>query len=136
MRPRPVTVGAVDLARPGTRSGSAVVPAADEHGARLVRNLIWLYIILWLAEGGLRRWFLPGLAQPLLLIRDPVVIAIYYLAFSSKLFPSNFFISSGALLAILTFINAMCLGHGSLFVALYGVRCDFLHVPLIFIMGK
>jgi hypothetical protein len=28
------------------------------------------------------------------------------------------------------------LGHGNPMVALYGVRCDFLHVPLIFIMGK
>src|SRR5580692_7545980 len=30
----------------------------------------------------------------------------------------------------------MLLGHGNIFVAMYGVRCDFLHVPLIFIMGK
>src|SRR5580658_11096612 len=112
------------------------VPARFLDDNKTLRQLIWLYIILWLVEGGLRRWFLPGLAQPLLLIRDPVVIAIYYLAFSSKLFPSNFFISSGILLAILTFINAMTLGHGNLSVALYGVRCDFLHVPLIFIMGK
>jgi hypothetical protein len=37
---------------------------------------------------------------------------------------------------LLSFINAMVLGHGNLFVAMYGVRCDFLHVPLIFIMGK
>lgn len=103
---------------------------------RLIRNLIWLYLILWLIEGGLRRWFLPGLASPLLLIRDPVVIAIYALAVSNNLFPVNGFVVWGGLLALLSFINALLLGHGNLFVALYGVRCDFLHVPLIFIMGK
>lgn len=102
----------------------------------LLRNLIWLYIILWLIEGGLRRWFLPGLASPLLLVRDPLVIAIYCLAISNNLFPVNGFITWGALLGVLSFVNAMVLGHGNLFVALYGVRCDFLHVPLIFIMGK
>jgi hypothetical protein len=103
---------------------------------RLIRNLIWLYIILWLIEGGLRRWVLPGLASPLLLIRDPVVIAIYCLAIANRLFPVNGFIIWGAILGALSFINAMLLGHGNLFVALYGVRCDFLHVPLIFVMRK
>jgi hypothetical protein len=71
-----------------------------------------------------------------LLVRDPVVIAIYCLAVSNNLFPTNGLIIWGALLATLSFVNAMVLGHGNLFVALYGVRCDFLHVPLIFIMGK
>jgi hypothetical protein len=98
--------------------------------------LIWLYIILWLVEGGLRRWFLPGLATPLLLVRDPLVIGIYCLALGNNLFPFNGFIVWGALLGGLTLINALMLGHGNLFVALYGLRCDFLHVPLIFIMGK
>jgi hypothetical protein len=101
-----------------------------------LRQLIWLYIILWLVEGGLRRWFLPGLSTPLLLIRDPVAIAIYSMAMSRNIFPYNTFISAGILLAALTFFNAVTLGHGNLFVALYGVRCDFLHVPMIFVMGK
>ena len=103
---------------------------------KTLRQLIWLYLILWLVEGALRRWIIPGLNTPLLLIRDPVVIAIYATAISRNLFPSNIFVSMGVLLALLTFFNALMLGHGNLIVALYGVRCDFLHVPLIFIMGK
>jgi hypothetical protein len=102
----------------------------------LVRFLIWLYIVLWLIEGGLRRWFLPSLASPLLLVRDPLAILIYFCAFERRIFPINFFICSGALLAVLTFANALLIGHGSPLVALYGVRCDFLHVPLIFIIGR
>ena len=109
---------------------------AFEKQTEGIRRLIWLYLVLWLIEGALRRWFLPGLASPLLLIRDPLVIAIYCLAVSNNLFPVNGFIVGGALLALLSFINAMVLGHGNLFVAIYGVRCDFLHVPLIFIMGR
>jgi hypothetical protein len=102
----------------------------------LIRNLIWLYIILWLVEGGLRRWFLPGLASPLLLVRDPLVIAIYCISVSSGVFPVNGFVIWGALLASLSFLNAMVMGHGNVLVALYGVRSDFVHVPLIFVMGK
>jgi hypothetical protein len=84
----------------------------------------------------LRRWFLPGLATPLLLVRDPLVIVIYFVAASKNLFPSNGFIVSGVILALLTFLNAMAIGHGKVLVALYGVRCDFLHVPLIFVMAR
>jgi hypothetical protein len=101
-----------------------------------IRQLIWVYLVLWLVEGGLRRWFLPGLADPLLLIRDPVVLAIYCLAFIKNLFPVNGFIYSGLALAALCILNALAFGHGNAIVALYGVRCDFLHIPLIFIMGR
>ncbi|HEX3717547.1 MAG TPA: hypothetical protein VH595_06235 [Verrucomicrobiae bacterium] len=107
-----------------------------ESQTALVRRLIWLYMVLWLIEGSLRRWFLPSLASPLLLIRDPLVLVIYFCAFAKRVFPINFFIYSGALLAILTFANALLIGHGNPLVALYGVRCDFLHVPLILIMGQ
>src|SRR5580704_3498782 len=95
-----------------------------EKQVALIRQLIWLYIILWLVEGGLRRWFLPGLSTPLLLIRDPVAIAIYSMAMSRNIFPYNGFVTAGVVLAALTFFNAVTLGHGNLFVALYGVRCD------------
>jgi hypothetical protein len=72
----------------------------------------------------------------LLLIRDPVALAIYWIAASNRLFPINRFFIVGLILAWLSIVNAMTMGHGNLFVALYGARCDFLHVPLIFIMGK
>jgi len=114
-------------------SGQAL---AFEEDVRLIRHLIWLYLVLWLIEGGLRRWFLPSLATPLLLVRDPVVVIIYFLAWSRNLFPTNGFILTGAVLAFLALASALMVGHGNLIVALYGVRCDFLHVPLIFIMGR
>jgi hypothetical protein len=113
------------------RYGSKV---GDEFA--LLRRLIWLYLILWLIEGGLRRWFLPGLATPLLLVRDPVVVLIYVLAAARGVFPGNGFIIAGGVLAVLSFANALAIGHGNPAVAAYGVRCDFLHVPLIFIMGR
>ncbi len=115
---------------------AAPAEAVVQRQTRLIRNLIWLYIILWLVEGGLRRWFLPGLASPLLLVRDPLVIAIYCISVSSGVFPVNGFVIWGALLASLSFLNAMVMGHGNVLVALYGVRSDFVHVPLIFVMGK
>jgi hypothetical protein len=132
------TIFAGELPSAPANDRSSTTPAQGVVGqqTRLIRYLIWLHIILWLIEGGLRRWFLPELASPLLLIRDPLVIAIYCLCISSNLFPINGFIMWGALLALLSFVNAMVMGHGNFLVALYGVRSDFLYVPLIFVMGK
>jgi hypothetical protein len=131
-----MTAGDFRNAPANSRSKTTSARGVVQDQTRLIRNLIWLYIFLWLVEGGLRRWVLPGLASPLLMIRDPLVIAIYCVAASNGLFPVNGFITWGAFLALLSFINAMLLGHGNIFVALFGVRCDFLHVPLIFIMAK
>jgi hypothetical protein len=111
-------------------------PLGFDQQTQGIRRLIWLYLVLWLVEGGLRRWFLPGLATPLLLIRDPLVVAIYFMAFSKGLFPVNGFIISGVILAILELVNALAIGHGNPLVALYGMRCDFLHVPLMFVMAR
>ena len=54
-----------------------------------IKKLIWAYFILLLFEGALRKWFLPGLSQGLLIIRDPIVIWIYYLAYVQGVFPIN-----------------------------------------------
>lgn len=40
----------------------------------LYRKAIWIYIFLLIFEGALRKWFLPSLATPLLLVRDPIAI--------------------------------------------------------------
>ena len=122
-----------------TATSRAALPThkiAFEDDLRPIRQMISLYLILWLIEGGLRRWFLPGLSTPLLLIRDPVVISIYFLAWSRNLFPTNAVVVFGIILSFLGVASALMVGHGNLMVALYGARCDFLHVPLIFIMGR
>ncbi|MEP6686323.1 MAG: hypothetical protein ABJB22_06050, partial [Verrucomicrobiota bacterium] len=36
-----------------------------------IRRLIWLYILLLVFEGAFRKWIVPQLSSPLLLIRDP-----------------------------------------------------------------
>ena len=36
-----------------------------------LRRMIWLYFFLLIAEGALRKWALPSLGAPLLVIRDP-----------------------------------------------------------------
>lgn len=100
----------------------------------LTKRLIWLYLILLIFEGVLRKWVVPSLSAPLLIIRDPLVMAIYLTAFISRRL-----VIRGALLcvgglALLSVIFAMVAGCDPV-VMVYGLRINYLHVPLIFLMA-
>ena len=64
---------------------------STEHTEELaiIKKAIWIYFFLLLFEGALRKWFLPGISNGLLIIRDPIVLWIYYLAYSKGIFPTN-----------------------------------------------
>ena len=103
---------------------------------RLIKWLIWTYFLLLIYEGALRKWVLPGLANPLLIVRDPVVILIYILALSKGAFPEDGLVTWSIGLGLFTFLVSQVAGSGNLWVSLYGWRTDFLHLPLIFLMPK
>ncbi|WP_145213136.1 hypothetical protein [Planctomycetes bacterium TBK1r] len=76
------------------------------------------------------------MATPLLVVRDPVLLVIYWLTLKSGVFPKNTLISATFFLGAVSWFFAVLLGHMDPLVASYGVRCDFFHVPLIFVMGR
>jgi hypothetical protein len=99
-----------------------------------LKPLIWVYFLLLVLEGALRKWIVPGLAEPLLIVRDPVVLAIYFLALSGGTFPFRPAVLALAGLAGFSLVFAMIAG-APIFVAAYGLRINYLHVPLVFLMG-
>ena len=40
----------------------------------LLKKLFWAYFLLLIFEGALRKWVMPQLSAPLLLIRDPLAL--------------------------------------------------------------
>ena len=124
------------------RSAEASIPAAGDR-ARTIRNirrLIWLYLLLLIFEGALRKWVLPQLSVPLLIIRDPVAILIYALAIRARVFPYNTFVISLTIIAIFSWAAGILVlspyvpMKTVLLITAYGVRSDFLHLPLIFVL--
>ncbi|GAB4016657.1 hypothetical protein GCM10028808_45800 [Spirosoma migulaei] len=101
----------------------------------LLKRATLVYILLLLFEGALRKWILPGLSGPLLIVRDPVAIFILIIAWRYKILPQSVYISLMSLVGILSIFIAVILGHGNLAVAIYGARILLLHFPLIFIIG-
>lgn len=102
----------------------------------VLKKGIWLYFILLILEGGLRKWVLPGLAAPLLIIRDPVAIWLIVAAWRRGLLKSNIYLSATVFISFLGLTTALLFGHGNLLVGIYGVRTILLHFVLIFIIGN
>lgn len=117
-------------------------PAAGDAArtVRQIRRLIWFYLFLLIFEGALRKWVVPQFSAPLLIVRDPVALAIYVLALRARVFPFNVYVVSIAIIAILSWAAGIIVlapyvaMKTVLLITAYGVRSDFLHLPLIFIL--
>jgi hypothetical protein len=101
-----------------------------------IRKWIWMYFILLMFEGALRKWILPQQSMFLLLVRDPVVLWIYYLAHNSGIFPNNSRIRFLFGLGIISIPLAVLGGGFSIGSTLYGIRTNCMHFPLIFIIPR
>lgn len=101
------------------------------------RRFFWLYCILWVIEGAIRKWVLPQFSIQLLLMRDPVVLLIYYYTAQARVFPMNawmgFLWLVTGLISVQALIHAMT-GDVSLMVAVFGIRTFILHMPLIWVI--
>lgn len=109
---------------------------------RNLRWLIWTYFWLLLFEGALRKWVAPQWSDPLLIIRDPVVLLIYLFAWKADIFPRNGWTLTLGMIGFVCFIATLLqLSHylplrQVAFIDLYGLRSNFLHLPLIFVMAR
>jgi hypothetical protein len=106
----------------------------DEN--RLIRKGIWIYVLLLIFEGALRKWVLPGLSMPLLLVRDPIAIWILFIVWQRGDFPKSIYLNVGIAIGAIGILTALIFGHGNLFVAIYGARILLIHFPLLFIIGQ
>ena len=97
---------------------------------------IWAYFFLVLFEGGLRKWFLPGLATPLLVIRDPIAIYILIQSYKQGILSPNKYLVGMVVIGIIAIFTSILMGHGNFAVAIFGARILIFNFPLIFVMGR
>jgi hypothetical protein len=108
----------------------------EAHLVESIKKLVWLYFWLIILEGALRKWILPQFATPILVIRDPIIILIYILSLRARIFPMTFGLITILLMAGVFFIVGYAAENNTIYIALYGLRTDFLHFPLIFLLPK
>jgi hypothetical protein len=119
-------------------------PPLDDRSKifRQIRFLIWTYLILLIFEGALRKWVVPQLSNPILLVRDPVAILIYLWALRAHVFPHNLYVVLLGIIAVLSLLVGIVVLLNYfpftwiLEITLYGFRSNFLHLPLIFVIAK
>jgi hypothetical protein len=109
------------------------------RAARLkrIRQLLWLYFWLLIFEGALRKWVVPGLANPLLLVRDPVaLLALWWGWPLLRQRRWQFWLQPLMVIGPIAFLLAITVGHGDIPTALYGARILLLQLPLIFLYAS
>lgn len=102
----------------------------------IIRKGIWLYFLLLLFEGALRKWVFPGLATPLLVVRDPIALWLVLMAWYRGLLPANVYMAGTVMIGFIGLFTATLLGHGNIQVAIYGMRILVFHFPLMFVIGR
>ena len=108
----------------------------EAKSLRLLKQGVWLYFFLLIFEGALRKWFLPGLATPLLIIRDPLAVWILFMASNKGIFAWNNYLIFMVVIGVVGMITAITMGHGNLWVAIFGARILLIHFPLMFVIGR
>ncbi|MEP6749983.1 MAG: hypothetical protein ABJB86_19750, partial [Bacteroidota bacterium] len=111
---------------------------SHERKARIIHLLkmgIWLYFLLLIFEGALRKWILPFLSTPLLIARDPLALWLVLLSWREGLLPRNKYVSYMVFFATVGIITTIFFGHGNAGVAIYGARILLFHFPLMFVFA-
>ena len=101
-----------------------------------IKKGIWAYFILLVFEGALRKWIFPGLATPLLIIRDPIALWVIYKVWEFGVFPKASYVLTIVAIGFISIFTALFFGHGNLPVSLYGARILLIHFPFMYAMGK
>jgi len=97
---------------------------------------IWLFFFLLIFDGALRKWVLPQLATPLLVINSPVAIWLLYRAFQKGVVKVNGYIFTIWATGAISFVASILVGHHHVLVAAYGLRILWIFFPLMFVIGK
>jgi hypothetical protein len=105
-------------------------------GIQRIKIGIWLYLILLIFEGALRKWVLSGLSNPLLLIRDPLALWLLYMGNKYKVGYSNAYTKFMLPFTLICAYISLIFCHQNYYVAAYGARITILHFPLVYLIGK
>ncbi len=126
----------------GPRVAAAPLNPAQERGRQTVVRLVFLLLLLAIAEGAIRKWIAPQWATYIFFLRDPFLLLTYFVATRHSLWPKRqlFLQISLGLAAMGVLITALQFatgGHSEYRVVLgiYGWRAYFLYAPLAFLVG-
>lgn len=107
-----------------------------EKSVRRLKWLVWLYLILLVVEGSIRKW-VPPLSSVFLVIRDPVALAIWYTGGRLGVGSRRIWHAFYGFALVVTVLGLLQLITSSLqpAVIVYGWRCYVLHLPVAIVLS-
>lgn len=120
-----------------TRGKWRTLPA-DRPQMPFLKKLFWLYFILLIFEGALRKWIVPQYSAPLLVIRDPIGLLIIFEAYRTDKWPEKWSVVTGVLAVglIALCVIQVAVNDNPWAAAIYGLRSYLLPFPVAFVMGE
>jgi len=103
---------------------------------KILKKGVWIYFLLLIFEGALRKWFLPFLSTPLLLVRDPLALYLLFTAYRYNILPKSKLLPLMVSMGVISIFTAVVFGHGNLYVALFGARILFIQFPMLLLIGQ
>lgn len=100
------------------------------------RTLVFLFLFFLIFEGALRKWFLPFLATPLVVVRDPIALLLVIQGVRHGFFKNNNYVWACFGLSFVSYALSFFLDETNLMVTYFGTRIFLLYVPAIFVMAK
>jgi hypothetical protein len=141
MNPEPISIelGMISESRapagPWQGARPEWMPGLDRaNSVAWTRRLLWVYFIMLLSEGALRKWVLPQFSAPLAIMRDPVLLLAMFFALRGGFFPWNLWTLTLTLIAMFSLVAGLMAEGNTVTVALFGMRTTFMHFYLVFLM--
>lgn len=94
-----------------------------------------LYLVLIFVEGAMRKWFMPSLSNVWMMCREPIVIWTVLSLIGTQNLRSRV-AKAFMIIGCIMMLTTLTLGHQNVWVAFYGFRIWFFHIPYIFIMSN
>lgn len=99
------------------------------------KKAFWLYLVLIFVEGAMRKWFMPSLSNVWMMCREPIVIWTVLSLIGTQNLRSRV-AKAFMIIGCIMMLTTLTLGHQNVWVAFYGFRIWFFHIPYIFIMSN
>lgn len=99
------------------------------------KKAFWLYLVLIFVEGAMRKWFMPSLSNVWMMCREPIVIWTVLSLIGTQNLRSRV-AKAFMIIGCIMMFTTLTLGHQNVWVAFYGFRIWFFHIPYIFIMSN
>ena len=111
----------------------------DENNRQKFVNCVFLVYLMILAEGILRKWIFPSHHRIFFFVRDPFVLAAYFMALKYDLKPKSrsmfaFLMASLSIITIFVFFQSFYT-RMPWFILFYSWRTHFFMIPLAILMG-